>query len=200
MCLVWEFFCLRFHLLLALKSDMTQMMTIKQFTDLRDGKCLKKLSNPISSFYALFYTGGNWSQETQEVSPGQPINVNDKIITPIPCLLVHRRNENESDSNYLTVKFNKRINWLYELEAEGLPCGTLVIHSKPGPPNSLPLLSLWANIKSTFSSMCGLGWTENGHRLNKVLLLSWNSPTTDFFKLILFYFLTLLNTHTASPI
>ena len=35
MCLVAEFSCLKFHLLLALKSYMTQRMTIKQFTHLR---------------------------------------------------------------------------------------------------------------------------------------------------------------------
>lgn len=66
------------------------MMTIKQFTDLRDGKCLKKLSYPVSYLYALFYMKGNWSQNTQEVTQGQSINVNDnKIITQIPYLLVH---------------------------------------------------------------------------------------------------------------
>lgn len=45
--------------------------------------------NPISYLRALFDMEGNRSQETQEVTPGQPINVNDRIRTPIPCLLVH---------------------------------------------------------------------------------------------------------------
>lgn len=38
---------------------------------------------------------GKWSQDTQEVTQGQPINVNDRIITQIPYLLVHWRNEKQ---------------------------------------------------------------------------------------------------------
>lgn len=84
------------------------MMTIKQFIDLRDEKRLKKLSYPISYLYALFYMKGNWSQNTQEVTRGQPINVN-KIITQIPWEWTEKR-RSENNSNYRTVEFIKRIN------------------------------------------------------------------------------------------
>lgn len=107
MCLVAEFSCLKFHLLLALKSYMTQRMTIKQFTHLRWETLQENSLNPIACLRALFCMESNGSQETQEVTQGQPINVKDRIITPIPRLSVHWRHDNESDSNDLTGKFNK---------------------------------------------------------------------------------------------
>lgn len=61
------------------------MMTIQQFMDLRAGKCLKKLSYPISYLYAFFYMESNWSQDTQEVIQVSP-QILIRIITQIPYL------------------------------------------------------------------------------------------------------------------
>lgn len=186
MCLVLEFFCYRFHPLLALKSYVTQMMTTKQFTDLRDGKCLKKLSNSISYLHALFHRESNWSQETQEITPGQPINVNDRVVTQIPCLLEHRRNENESDSSYpqLTPAMQwmrypvslPKNQWLHELEWRAA-LGPSVIQFQASP-SKLPFhLKLVTNHQKYLSWCVGLGGPRSGIGLNRVLLLSWNIHT-----------------------
>lgn len=54
MCLVLKFSCLKFHLLLALKSYMAHSMTIKQFTNLRDGKCPRNYLSQSPTFMPSF--------------------------------------------------------------------------------------------------------------------------------------------------
>lgn len=148
------------------------MMTIQQFMDLRAGKCLKKLSYPISYLYAFFLHGKQLKPRYPRGYSSQPTNINDSIITQIPYL-----EEQEWDSNYLTVKFNKRISWLHKLETGGLSHGAVVIQFHAWL-FQLPIYHKLVNRhqKHLFYYM-GLGGPRMGKGLNKVLIISRNSLT-----------------------
>ena len=166
------------------------------------GDAARNHLNPIACLCALFCMEGDRSQETQEVTQGQPINVKDRIITPIPWSFSALKTWQWQWFLIIwQVNLTKQIYWLHELEMEWLPCGPLITYVQAWPSQFPIHISLGVSIESLFSKTWA-SWTKNRHKAERGAAPVLEYPYCQvIFKLILFHFPALLHTHThPSPI